>query len=178
LTESAGPKAFATEERSGVAPLDPDLVVEDIAAAAREADVVLVSLYWGLLDSPRVHPRQRFLARGFLQAGAHAVLGHHPHVPQGIEVVDGTLVAYSLDTLVFPHSHDAWTDNMPLRLTCAPGRIVRAEVIPVVGRGAAVGQPYVMEGDAAGAHLRTLQQRSAELGTRMEIGEEVGVIQV
>ena len=67
LTESAGPMAFATEDRSGVAPLDPDLVVEDIGAAAREAEVVLVSLHWGLLDSPRVHPRQRFLARGFLQ---------------------------------------------------------------------------------------------------------------
>jgi hypothetical protein len=127
--------ALATEERSGVAPLDPDLVVADIAAAAREAEVVLVSLPWGLLDSPRVHPRQRFLARGFLQAGAHAVLGHHPHVPQGIEVVDGTLVAYSLDTLVFPHSHAAWTDNVLLRLTCAAGRIARAEVIHVAGRG-------------------------------------------
>ena len=65
---------------------------------------------------------------------------------------------------------------MLLRLTCEPGRIVRAEVIPVAGRGAAVGQPHVLEGEAAQAHLRALRQSSAELGTRMEIGEEVGVI--
>jgi hypothetical protein len=35
------------------------------------------------------------------EAGADCVIGHHPHVPQGLEVRGGRLIAYSLGNFVF-----------------------------------------------------------------------------
>jgi len=39
--------------------------------------------------------------RALAEAGADCVIGHHPHVPQGLEVRDGRLIAYSLGNFVF-----------------------------------------------------------------------------
>ena len=45
---------------------------------------------------------QRELYRSFIDAGAHIVLGSHPHVLQTVEGHSGGLVAYSLGNFIFP----------------------------------------------------------------------------
>jgi len=80
-----------------------------VAEAAREADVVVVSVHGGAEGADRQHvppgPEAflgedrgdlRAFARTVVAAGADLVLGHGPHVVRGMEVVDGRLVAYSL----------------------------------------------------------------------------------
>jgi hypothetical protein len=80
-----------------------------VAAAAAEADLVLVSFHGGAEGADRQHVpsgKEEFLgedrgdlrafARAVVAAGADLVLGHGPHVVRGMEVVDGRLVAYSL----------------------------------------------------------------------------------
>ncbi len=44
---------------------------------------------------------QRSAARLFADAGFDLVIGHHPHVPQEVEIVDGMPVVYSLGNFVF-----------------------------------------------------------------------------
>jgi poly-gamma-glutamate synthesis protein (capsule biosynthesis protein) len=43
----------------------------------------------------------RHLARGLIDAGANLVVGHHPHVLQGIEYYGDGVIAYSLGNFVF-----------------------------------------------------------------------------
>jgi hypothetical protein len=83
---------------------EPGAVLEDIAAARGEVDVLVVSVHADLefVDTPSVPRREAF--REFARAGATLVLGHHPHVPQGVERLGGSLVAYSLGNFVF-HAH-------------------------------------------------------------------------
>lgn len=60
------------------------------AEAARPgAAGVIVLPHWGLEYSHQPEARQRALARDLAAAGALAVVGTHPHVPQPLEIVEG-----------------------------------------------------------------------------------------
>lgn len=68
-------------------------------------DRVFVTPHWGKEGEYASHPspRQRNLARRWIEAGADGVLGHHPHTVHGVEWVDGQPVYYSLGNLLFDH---------------------------------------------------------------------------
>jgi poly-gamma-glutamate synthesis protein (capsule biosynthesis protein) len=103
--------------------------------AARDslgADLVLVMLHGGeeYRDAP---PRAlRAVMRGLIAAGADAVIGHHPHVPQGMEWYDGRPILYSLGNFVFRQPFP-WTDKALLaELTADSGRRLEVTLRPVV----------------------------------------------
>jgi len=87
--------------RPGIAPLDPALVAEDCARWRAEADVLVVSAHWGSMYVDFPPPRVTELAGAILAAGADVVLGHHPHVLQGVERRGARIVLYSLGDAVF-----------------------------------------------------------------------------
>ncbi|MHB8757938.1 MAG: CapA family protein [Bacillota bacterium] len=84
-----------------VAALETETMTDEVAAARRQADMVIVSLHWGEEFSQVPTEGQRRLAREIIDAGATLVIGHHPHVLQPIEEYHGGLIAYSLGNLVF-----------------------------------------------------------------------------
>ena len=86
-------------ERPGVCALDAD-APDRVADARRDADIVVVCNHWGE-EYKGVTPTQRRDARTLVRAGADLVVGHHPHVTQPPEVVEGSLVAYSLGNFAF-----------------------------------------------------------------------------
>ncbi len=74
------------------------------------ADLVLVMLHAGL-EYRAVPPSDVVqLARGLVRAGADAVFGAHPHVPQGLEWVNGKPILFSLGNFVFAQRRP-WTDR-------------------------------------------------------------------
>ncbi len=87
--------------KPGVAWATEEAVRRDVTAAKRRADHVIVSFHFG--DEYRDAPNalQVSLARAAIDAGASVVLGHHPHVLQGIETYRGGVIAYSLGNFVF-----------------------------------------------------------------------------
>lgn len=76
-------------------------VLDTVRAAAAEADAVIVAVHWGIERDTCPSNDQRLLARQLLEAGADAVIGHHPHVLQPVELVGSKLVAYSLGNFVW-----------------------------------------------------------------------------
>lgn len=174
---NAGTSAFAQPDRSGVVPLDPFIAKEDIRRLRDQVDYVVLSFHWGVENSQDTHPDQRKLTYEFMDAGADIVLGHHPHVPRGVEVYKGKVIFYSLGNFVFGHNHTYWMDNYLARLTLTKGGgVTRVEVLPISGRGTHLSQPYLLEGREALALLQDIQARTAQLDTRMEIEGNVGVI--
>jgi hypothetical protein len=93
-------KSRATPDTAGFALLQ--LGVQHSAHLARRAgaDWVVAYVHWGR-DYRRVTERQRAWARVFADAGYDLVVGHHPHLVQPIEVIDGMPVVYSLGNIVF-----------------------------------------------------------------------------
>jgi poly-gamma-glutamate capsule biosynthesis protein CapA/YwtB (metallophosphatase superfamily) len=109
------------------------------ARAARDslgADVVLVSLHHGLEYRDLPTRADVALARGLVRAGADAVIGHHPHVPQGIEWVDGKPVLYSLGNFVFLQNSPWTRTGLWAELTFVPGEPPRLAVRPVAAGNA------------------------------------------
>ncbi len=70
--------------------------MEDVTKAGALADLVMVSMHWGNEYTFTPSAAQREIARDLASWGVHLVIGHHPHVVQPVEMVDGTLVIFSL----------------------------------------------------------------------------------
>jgi poly-gamma-glutamate synthesis protein (capsule biosynthesis protein) len=69
----------------------------DVRRAKQEADLVAVSLHWGIHFVPsEIADYQRDVAHAAIDDGACAVLGHHPHILKGVEIYKGAPIFYSL----------------------------------------------------------------------------------
>jgi poly-gamma-glutamate capsule biosynthesis protein CapA/YwtB (metallophosphatase superfamily) len=90
-----------------------------IAAARKDHDLVIVQLHWGYEYQDAPARWQIDAAHAFVDAGADAVIGHHPHVLQGIERYKGGVIAYSLGNFVFPNAKERVRDTGVLHLTFA-----------------------------------------------------------
>ena len=97
------PRTFeAGADSPGVAWSEDSHVIADIRAArAAGADIVIPFMHWGWERELQPTERQRRLARMMIDAGADAVVGGHPHVPQGVEIHRGRPIVYSLGNFVF-----------------------------------------------------------------------------
>ncbi|MFC4025267.1 CapA family protein [Oceanobacillus longus] len=75
---------------------------KDIASLKEQgAQIVIANFHWG--DERHYHPNatQQSLGRFAIDAGADLVLGHHPHVVQGIEEYKSKYIVYSLGNFMF-----------------------------------------------------------------------------
>lgn len=88
--------AYADEESPGVAPLDVDLVVEDVLRYQSEVDHLIVSLHWGVEYAEYPTPDQMKIGHRIIDAGASLIIGHHPHIIQGYEKYKDGVILYSL----------------------------------------------------------------------------------
>jgi poly-gamma-glutamate synthesis protein (capsule biosynthesis protein) len=85
------------------------------------ADLVIAYVHAGMEYRPVPEPDVVIRFRALIRAGADAVIGHHPHVPQGIEYLDGKPIVYSLGNFVFKQGQ-AWTDRaLWADMVVAPG---------------------------------------------------------
>lgn len=72
-----------------------------VSTAVGAVDVLIVMLHAGISIDHTVTPLQRAAAERCVRAGADAVIGHHPHTVQGIDLVAGAPTFYSLGNFVF-----------------------------------------------------------------------------
>lgn len=171
-----GTSGFATSYRSGVVPLDPLIIEEDVRRIRDQVDHVLLSFHWGIENTAETHPEARGLAKRMLDAGADVVFGHGAHLPRGVETFEGKLIVYSPGNFVFGHNHTYWGHNYLVRLTLTKEGLDRAEIIPIAGEGNQLAQPYMLQGEEAGEVLRAVRARSAELGTAVTVEGDRGYI--
>ncbi|MDD3277786.1 MAG: CapA family protein [Lachnospiraceae bacterium] len=80
-------------------------VIQDIEAARKTADCVIVGLHAGEEGSGEISDYTRHMVQTIADAGGDIILGSHPHVLQKYEVVTGnsghqTLVYYSLGNFI------------------------------------------------------------------------------
>jgi poly-gamma-glutamate synthesis protein (capsule biosynthesis protein) len=81
-------------------------LLADIRAARAAADLVLVSLHWGIhMVEAVIADYQREVAHAAIEAGAHAILGHHPHILKGVEFHRGAPIFYSLGNFAIEQPH-------------------------------------------------------------------------
>jgi poly-gamma-glutamate capsule biosynthesis protein CapA/YwtB (metallophosphatase superfamily) len=113
----------------------PARVLREIRRYKKPDNIVIVVMHWGSELATIPFAWQQALGREFIDAGADAVVGHHPHVLQGIERYKGRYIAYSLGNFAFggnslaPHPE---TLILRLRFHTAGGqtRTMDAGIVP------------------------------------------------
>lgn len=96
---------MAGTNKPGVASVyDSAEALKAIAAAKKQADLVVVVVHWGKERMEQYDKTQQALGHSFIDAGADLVMGGHPHVLQGIEPYKGKWIAYSTGNFIFTRS--------------------------------------------------------------------------
>lgn len=92
----------AGDDRPGLASgYDSRTAAAAVRAGAAAADHVVVVVHWGTELANCPDDNQVALARTLHEAGADVVVGHHPHVLQGVDHGLQGLTAYSLGNLLW-----------------------------------------------------------------------------
>ncbi|MGO9270909.1 MAG: CapA family protein [Terriglobia bacterium] len=123
--------AAASVARAGVAWLDSDRVPADIRFARNLADLVIVSVHWGVEYAPRPLKEQVEWAHEMIDAGADLVVGGHPHIVQPLEEYHGRWIAYSLGNFVFDQEWPITHHGLMLKVTVSGKRITRVTPVPI-----------------------------------------------
>jgi poly-gamma-glutamate synthesis protein (capsule biosynthesis protein) len=93
--------SYPTKSSLGTSFLNEVKVLKKIEKAAKKADIVIVTPHAGREYKffPACWLRETY--KNFIDAGADAVIAHHPHVPQGIEIYNKGVIFYSLGNFIF-----------------------------------------------------------------------------
>jgi hypothetical protein len=93
---------WAGEARPGCASASGPDMREDIQKARdKGADLVFVCCHWGQEKKTVLRAYQPTLSHLAIDAGADAVIGHHPHIWQSLEVYKGKPIAYAIGNFAF-----------------------------------------------------------------------------
>ena len=106
-----------------------------IAALRPQVDLLIVNLHSGYQFASDPSPRIRDAAAAAITAGADMVVGHHPHVLQGVEFLDGKPVVWSLGNLVFDQDFLSTFPSAFLRTVWEEGELVQARLVPLTLEG-------------------------------------------
>ena len=99
----------ATADSPGVAPLvidQYDELLANIKQAKESTDILTVILHWGTEYQDTPNQWQIDLAHQIIDNGADIIVGHHPHILQGIEFYQGKPIFYSIGNFVFLKKDD------------------------------------------------------------------------
>jgi len=87
-------------------------ISEKLWKARQLADLVVVSIHWGNEYQKLVDAAQRAQAHWLIQLGADLIVGHHPHVVQTSECIEGHPVFFSLGNHVFDQTYPPTKEGM------------------------------------------------------------------
>lgn len=166
---------WAGRKKAGTAPADEAEVIADVIAAKKQASIVVASFHWGaeLMDRPKEY--QMRLAHAAIDAGADLVLGHHPHVLQGLELYKGKLIAYSLGNFAFGSGSRKCTESVILLADFAGGELEAVRAIPLcVDNHRVFYQPTPVAGSEGRKVLDRLNAISRHLGFSLEVSDSIG----
>lgn len=132
LNLAEGEEAKASAQSPGAAALDVPRACSQIKQLARSSNAVIVIVHAGREFIPIPPPYIRAAYRALADAGASIVIGHHPHVPQGIELWNGVPIVYSLGHFVFWVNPMLWCRSIGclLSLQVSSKGIVAFEIDP------------------------------------------------
>jgi poly-gamma-glutamate synthesis protein (capsule biosynthesis protein) len=116
--------------------IERERILTDVEMLKSKCAVVVISVHWGLENVLYPSPDQIRLARELIDAGATLVLGHHPHVIQGVERWKGGLIAYSLGSFQFDCTHVGLIspnarESLVLSVILREGCVETFDIVPI-----------------------------------------------
>jgi poly-gamma-glutamate synthesis protein (capsule biosynthesis protein) len=166
---------WATDTSAGTCFPWHTFVFRDLKKFKSDSNLLVVSFHWGgeLLTMPKEY--QIKLAHQVIDVGADLVLGHHPHVIQGVEIYKGKVIAYSLGNFIFASYSENVKESMLLELYSGMTGIKKCRVYPLLVYNSAVEfQPRLLTGESRSKFFSYLQEISRELNPRPLVINDAG----
>lgn len=125
-------------------PIDMVKVQEAIEDAKSKAKFVIVNIHWGEEYKRNSNVKQQTIAHQLVDWGVDAIIGHHPHVVQEIEVYKDKYIFYSLGNFIFDQYFSKDTqEGMSVGLVLHDDGSVKMHIIPFFSKRS---QVQVMSG--------------------------------
>lgn len=149
-----------------------DAVLDEATALS---DVQVVTVHWGEEYNLNQNQAQRQLATQLIAAGADVIIGHHPHVVQGIEVIAGVPVFYSLGNFIFDQYFSTHVQQgLVVRMSLSNNGRITYTLVPVSSLSS-VAQPRAMSTSERAAFLRSVSLRSSPKWTAAIAEGEISI---
>ena len=149
-------------------------VKSDIAKLKKDgADIIVAVFHWGNELEQVPDDNQVMLAHLAIDEGADVVVGHHPHVLQGIDTYKGKTIAYSLGNFCFGGNyHPTEMDTMIFQqkfMIDTSKKITDSEINVIPCSVSSESDcnnyhPTILEGDEAKRVRELIQERSDQIG--------------
>lgn len=157
---------WATDTTAGTCFPWEEFVLSDVKTLKDSCDFVIVSCHWGqeLRETPKKY--QKKLARQLIDNGADLILGHHPHIVQGIEIYKDKLIAYSLGNFIFGSYSESARDSYLLKINVTENNEILSQIIPISVYNKEVDfRPEILTGARKTQFIEHMNKISAELNT-------------
>jgi hypothetical protein len=150
-------RCAATTQKPGSAMDDSESLERDIPALRRRVDLLVVTSHWGVPYERLPAEAERQRARRAIDLGADAVVAHHPHVVQPLEIYRGRPIFYSVGNFAFG-SGNSRAEGLLVGFRLEPGVLeVEIHALYVKNRDSRVSyQPKLLRGPSATRMLRRL----------------------
>ncbi|MBN2039095.1 MAG: CapA family protein [Spirochaetes bacterium] len=159
--------SFAGENSPGVARARIDLIAKDIAQFKEYYDYFVVSVHWGDEYSDYPNSRQIQLAHQIIDSGADVIVGHHPHIFQGVEIYRNKPIFYSIGNFIFGSVNEDIKNNILVSVTFSKKDIKEFRIFPINGNTATSPFQYsLLKGREADDSLKDLLYLSKPLGSK------------
>jgi len=168
---------WATDTSAGTCFPYDTFFYDDIRSFKENYDLVIVSFHWSaeLLNKPKDY--QIELAHKTIDMGADLIIGHHPHVIQGIEIYKGKIIAYSLGNFVFGSYSENARVSMILKFFYGTNSINKCRIYPInVYNKEVEFRPRLLIGECKVNFLKELQNLSRELNDNQVVVSNDGWI--
>lgn len=142
-------------------------------ARKQRAKIIIVSFHWGIERDYYPSAIQKSLGRAAIRDGATLVLGHHPHVLQGIEHYRGRYIVYSLGNFCFGgNTNPSDKDTMIFQqtFTIKNGKVAKNKDIKVIPCSLSSSsytndyQPRILSGKSRKRLLKKINRLSRGMG--------------
>jgi poly-gamma-glutamate synthesis protein (capsule biosynthesis protein) len=122
---------IATDDQPGMR--DGDDIPSMVAAVEHAdalADIVIVSIHWGVELDTEPRPDDVERAEAMVAAGADVIFGHHAHRLQPFEMMNDAAVFWGLGNFVWPRQSDAGATTAVGRVIVGPDGSIDACLVP------------------------------------------------
>ncbi|MES2749516.1 MAG: CapA family protein [Patescibacteria group bacterium] len=143
-------------------PITPEQITISLQALASTTDFQVVYIHWGEEYMLKHSATQESYARQFIDAGADAIIGHHPHVVQDIDVYNGAPIFYSLGNFIFDQYFSVDVEQGLVVKLSFLAESVQYELVPVSSENSH-SQPALMAEAERALFLANLARRSNPL---------------
>lgn len=161
----AGPPTQSAETDKGGAALGTsENIVSSTKASTQNAGIPVLQFHGGLeyVEEPTLAIETRL--KQAVDAGAALVIGHHPHVAQGLELYEGKLIAWSLGNFLFDQYFYSAQSAALLYVWMDGDEFHHAEAVPIYIKGY---HPTPAVGPMRNAINRRLTNLSAKRDTHL-----------